>query len=359
MALSQRAVIANDLLCQSTCIRCKMSQDTLCDRVEAWMNDPGNGVRLGFIDKDSLDISKLQNTVVPDMYWRPSLRDTLSSQLCAVESAVDMLKARSSKDKELFGQLLGSVRAYYVNPAHWPVHLEDDHMHMMLAILRHAMKKCEPTVFSSKRDPLTCFGRVAEALEQAFLYRRRGLEDVSLLTSGLFTTYQMIYEYAIQLLHSKMKRKREREPIKGPGGCGSMLGEPFRGPRESRVSVEEEMKKGKPSGDEAENPSAAQGQAGAVAVTPHQCACRHVMWKFKEAHEMKSQKKRQSKARKLERIIQGNGQSRRTTKPSVPSPLGQFVETLSPKETPPQEAQFITTKQARANRQKWGGCTVL
>ncbi|KAK8119082.1 uncharacterized protein PG998_003708 [Apiospora kogelbergensis] len=292
-----------------------------------WQKDTENQPRRIAITRASEEIAKLADIIIPAMYWKPGLPETLEAQLCAIQSAIDMLTIRSSKDKALFSQVLGDIWEYYSNPIRWLTDLEDDHMHMMLAVLRHAMKNCEPDILDSKRDPHRCFGKVAEALEQAFLYRTRGLDDVSRLSSGLFKTYDMIYRDAVTVLYCKMQRSRGSDESEKPNGCGSMLGEPARSFPKIGDVAEEETKEGESNGDEGEDPSGANRQAEEVAVVPQHCGCRHLLWKFKQTNERRSQKKQAAQDRKYNQIYKGYNPYRNTTKPSVPSPLGQVVDT--------------------------------
>ncbi|KAK8090682.1 hypothetical protein PG994_000187 [Apiospora phragmitis] len=189
-----------------------MNKDTLCDRVEAWRDNTGNMRRRRAIDIASADISRLSDVIIPDECWNPGLKETLGAQLCAIQSAIDGLKARSPYDANIFGVVLGKVRSKYSEPKDWPKDLADDHMTMMLAVLKYAIERCYSSTAreSSDDEPETCYGRVAEALEQGFLYRKRGLARASQLTCGLFRAFALVYSDAVVDLYFEMKGRRIR-----------------------------------------------------------------------------------------------------------------------------------------------------
>ncbi|KAK8011186.1 hypothetical protein PG990_010151 [Apiospora arundinis] len=143
MASEMRVNVANELLRDSTCRRRKANQDVICDRVEAWHHDPKNKRKIPEIDEACCEIAKLRDVIIPDIYWLPDLQETLKEQLYAIYSAIDMLKARSFKDVELFVRALGEARNGYADPGSWPCDIDNEHMEIMLAVVELAITKAK------------------------------------------------------------------------------------------------------------------------------------------------------------------------------------------------------------------------
>ncbi|KAK6819655.1 hypothetical protein PG987_016138 [Apiospora arundinis] len=346
MASEMRVNVANELLRDSTCRRRKANQDVICDRVEAWHHDPKNKRKIPEIDEACCEIAKLRDVIIPDIYWLPDLQETLKEQLYAIYSAIDMLKARSFKDVELFGRALGEARNGYADPGSWPCDIDNEHMEIMLAVVELAITKAKRSFGWPPNHKLnTCFGRVAEALEQAFLYRKRGLKDISPLTSDLFRTFNMIYEAATVALQGRMSITRDL--TKELESCGSTLGEgpqkSPRSPRKKSVSSKDRTKKRRLNDAEGKDTTDANRHDGEVAVKSQSCGCRYVLWKAKEVKKRRKVKAKASKENLIERVKEGYNPYRRSVIPFDPSPLGQFVET--PSDETQSDGQRVITQQ--------------
>ncbi|KAK8128162.1 hypothetical protein PG984_009270 [Apiospora sp. TS-2023a] len=328
MALDLRPLLANGLLCESTCRRHKMDHDTLCDRVEAWRDDPANATRCMFFDEDSEEIAKLSDVLIPDSDWQPGLQKTVANQLCAIQSAIDMLKARSYDDANKFGEILDDVRTYYTNPRNWPPETEDDHISMMLELLKYATEKSSGIFcyLGSSGKPEACYGRVAEALDQAFLYQERGLTNVSKQTDGLLELFRKVYSQATMLLYFEMLEERDTDVTY----CMSTLGKPPQYPAQSTSSSPARTKKRKHdvNSDEEDHDTREAKKCGEKsALAPEICACRTVISKMGQTDLKTVERQRSSHEARYKRFEQGHNFYRRTTKPLYPSPLGQFFET--------------------------------
>lgn len=335
MVQDLRIALANGRLCESTCRRHKMDYDTLCDRVEAWRDDPMNARRCMAIDEVSGDIAQLSNVLIPDVCWRPGLHETLTNRLCAIQSAIDMLKTRSCKDANSFGDILEAVRSFYSEPRNWPFEFWDEHISMMLAVLKHATdKSCRVADYRSACDESkTCYGRIAEALDQAFMYQGRDLGDVSEQTNDLFKIFEMVYEDAVALLCYEMCK--QRDPGRKAAFCMSTLGEPFQYPSQSTSSssssssrVRTKMQTPDSDIDDEDDDPREPNKCGAKKATgPEICACRTItrkMWQLDQKAAESAQVAREKLTKPAE---SGHNQYWRTTKPLHSSPLGQFVET--------------------------------
>ncbi|KAK7982022.1 hypothetical protein PG988_004260 [Apiospora saccharicola] len=325
MALDLRARLSNELLCESTCRRHKMDHDTLCDRVEAWRDDPANATRCMFFDEESEEIAKLREVLIPDSAWQPGLQKTLVNQLCAIRSAIDRLKARSYDDANKFEGILDEVRTYYTNTRNWPPETADDHISMMLKVLKYAIDKSSRSFcyLGSSDEPEPCYGRVAEALEQAFLYQERGLTNVSQLTDGLFELFRKVYSQATMFLYFDMLEERDADVTY----CMSTLGEPPQCPAQSTSSSPARTKKRKHNDDSNEEDHDTKkakecGEKSALALEI--CACRTVISKMWQTDQKTAERHLRSQETRYKRFEQGHNFYRRTTKPLYPSPLGQF-----------------------------------
>ncbi|KAK8051469.1 hypothetical protein PG993_002854 [Apiospora rasikravindrae] len=307
MASPLRAWITDNTLWELATHNRKLNPDMICDRVNAWKDDTGNARKHAAIVKLSGEIAQLREVIIPDNYWQPDLRETLAAQLCAIQSAIDRLKARSPNDASSLGSALKQVRDFYLKPMNWPTELGDDHIQMMLEILKYAIEKCQSNIAadSSYGKPKACHGRVSEALEQAFLYRKRGLPYVSDLTNELFSAFELVYEEATAVLIFEMKS--QKGPRNNSKHCKSTLEEQPQSPSESDAEEEDGQSEANECEEEAE---------GASQI----CACRLTRKMQQVDHEM-AQKKQRSRDKNPKRAMQGHN-----SKPLNPSPLGQFVE---------------------------------
>lgn len=330
MALNLGALLANGLLCESTCRRPKMDQDTLCDRVEAWRDNTTNARRCVTIMELSDDIAKLRDISIPDIYWQPRLEKTLTNQLYAIQSAIDRLKTRSFKDANKFGAVLEDVRSYYSKPSNCPWGIPDDLMAMMLKVLGYAIEKSSRAIDHtfSLDESKPCYGRVAEALGQAFLYRERGLTRATERTNDLFKLFRTVCSDAQILLYYDMLQKRE--PRRKFAYCMSTLGEPpgcLSKSTSSSPAMTEEQTPGSDIEVEDEDPRDIGEFDKKKAATPEICACRTVIRKMSQMDQRKKEKAHLAKKKLADRYEQGHNYYRRTSKPLHSSPLGQSVET--------------------------------
>ncbi|KAK8080029.1 hypothetical protein PG997_007847 [Apiospora hydei] len=304
--------ITSDILCEVATHNRKLNPDTICDRVKAWKSDMGNTKKLAAIITLSGEIARLKDVIIPDDYWQPDLRETLGAQLCAIQSAIDRLKARSPNDASSFGSVLDEVKAYYLKPAHRPEDLGEDHMQMVLEILKYAIRQCRSGTADDSSDckPKACYGRVSEALEQAFLFRKRNVPYVSDLTEELLNAFKMVHEAAAAFLFFDMKSERTKKSIR----CNSTIGEQPRSPGQSDEDEEDDLAEADGYGGEAE---------GALQT----CACHSVTSKMWQIDQDFAQRKERSLA-KLKSRDPDSDRARQghDSKPLNPLPLGQFVE---------------------------------
>ncbi|KAK8028664.1 hypothetical protein PG991_005720 [Apiospora marii] len=293
MALNLGAMLANGLLCESTCRRRKMDQDTLCDRVEAWRDNPKKARRCAAIEELSDDIAQLRDVLMPDTCWQPGLEKTLTNQLFAIQSAIDMLKTRSCKDANKFGAILEDVRSWYSKPRNWPWGYSDEHMDMMLKVLEYAIEKSsraiDHTFLFDESKP--CYGRVAEALDQAFWYQERGLTHLTKQTSDLFRVFRMVCDDARMLLCGEMIQQRDDSKRKF-AYCMSTLGEPPQCPSKitSCPARTWTQTPGSDVNEEDGDPRALNESDEKKAAAPEICACRTVIRKMWQTDEKVKEK---------------------------------------------------------------------
>ncbi|KAK7956711.1 uncharacterized protein PG986_005933 [Apiospora aurea] len=312
MASIPRMWITSDILCEAATHNRKLNPETICDRVEAWKSDMGNVKKLAAITTLSGELARLRDVIIPDYYWQPDLRETLGAQLCAIQSAIDRLGAKSQSDASSFSSVLDEVRAYYSKPAHRPEDLGPDHMEMVLEILTYAIRQCRSgTADDSSYDkPKACYGRVSEALEQAFLFRKRNVPCVSELTEELLNAFKMVHETATAFLFFEMKSERTKKSNR----CNSTLGEQPQSPGQS-------------DDDEEDSLAEADRYDGEAKGTLQICACHSVTRKMWQIDHEIAQRKERSLARLKSRDPDSDrARQGHDTKPLNPSPLGQFVE---------------------------------